>query len=282
MNQVLELFGYSTGSTSHDWNKTITDQHCPYIGSGCYKVRKSAPESAIGTCSVSYGKNSDHILICPSRLLERKQVFSDSMHLLTAHEPGNELHLISEVSVPGGSVDYFLVSVRDGKVKDFVGIEFQTLDTTGTVWPERQRTLRKLGVEPDDDAEHSTKRFGMNWKMTAKTILVQLHHKIQTFENVNRKLVLVIQDKFLAYMEGEFDFKIMKEPPSTGDSMHFHAYALQPAGGSYKLGLHRRLSTDVSGIASCLGLQANANVELEEIFAALESKLSGYTIFTPV
>ena len=42
--------------------------------------------------------------------------------------------------------------------------------------------------------------------MTAKTILMQLHHKIQTFEHVNRKLVLVVQDKLLEYMEREFDF----------------------------------------------------------------------------
>jgi len=63
---------------------------------------------------------------------------------IDTHEPGNELHIVSEVSIPGGSVDYFLVSAKDGKVKDFVGIELQTLDTTGTVWPERQRLLKKL------------------------------------------------------------------------------------------------------------------------------------------
>jgi len=28
-------------------------------------------------------------------------------------------------AVPGGSVDYFLTSVRSGRVKDFVGIELQ-------------------------------------------------------------------------------------------------------------------------------------------------------------
>ena len=42
--------------------------------------------------------------------------------------------------------------------------------------------------------------FGMNWKMTAKTILVQLHHKVDTFENLNRKLVLVLQQPLLDYM----------------------------------------------------------------------------------
>jgi hypothetical protein len=112
---------------------------------------------------------------------------------------------VPEVSIPGGSVDYFLVSARKGKVKDFVGIELQTLDTTGTVWPERQRLLKKLGVPRSDKMATSKKSYGMNWKMTAKTILVQMHHKIQTFEHVHKKLVLVVQDKLLAYMSLEFN-----------------------------------------------------------------------------
>lgn len=151
----------------------------------CFKVRKSQPEISIGTCTVRYGKEKKDIIICPNRLLARKQVFTDCLQLLTLHEPGNELHIVSEISVPGGSVDYFLVSARDAAVKDFVAIEFQTLDTTGTLWPDRQRLLTELGIDLNDNSESlSNKTFGMNWKMTAKTILVQLHHKIETFEHL--------------------------------------------------------------------------------------------------
>jgi hypothetical protein len=94
-------------------------------------------------------------------LLERKQIFIDCLHLLTTHEPGNELHIVSEISVPGGSVDYFLVSVHDRKVKDFVGIELQTLDTTGTVWPFRQRFLKAKGMEVHPNDSESKRSFGM-------------------------------------------------------------------------------------------------------------------------
>jgi hypothetical protein len=41
----------------------------------------------------------------------------------------------------------------------------------------------------------------MNWKMTAKTILVQMHHKVETFEHINKKMVLVIQDVLLRLYE---------------------------------------------------------------------------------
>lgn len=284
MSKVLELFGHSSGSKITDWPKVIAEQRCPFLNKRCYKVRKSEPGISIGSCTVMYGKEPEPILICPTRLIDRGQIFTDCFHLLTTHEPGNELHIVSEISVPGGSVDYVLVSTRDGKVKDFVGIELQTLDTTGTVWPERQRLLKKLNIERADVAEESDKSFGMNWKMTAKTILVQMHHKVQTFEHVNKKLVLIVQDKLLAYMSREFKFDHLKNPAAIGDSMHFHAYSMkkEAKSGEYRLAMASRLSTDADGISICLGLQAEARVELAQIIAALQAKISSATRFQPV
>lgn len=283
MSKVVELFGTPTCQKQEDWNQIVTEQQCVFLNKRCYKVRKSNPGISIGTCTVLYGKNPEPVIICPTRLIERGQIFTDCFHLLTTHEPGNELHIVSEVSIPGGSVDYFLVSAKDGKVKDFVGIELQTLDTTGTVWPERQRLLAELEVPRSDDAETSNKPFGMNWKMTAKTILVQMHHKVQTFEHVHKKLVLVIQDKLLEYMTGEFKFDHLKNPAVIGDSMHLHAYSMsQTSSGGFKLAMANRLSTDADGIAICLGLQAEARVELEQIISALQAKLSPTTLFRPV
>jgi hypothetical protein len=283
MNKVVELFGNNTGKKGSKWRRLIAAQGCPFLGKRCYKVRKSDPAISIGTCTVLYGADGESVIICPARLIQRGQIFMDCLHLLTMHEPGNELHVVSEVTIPGGSVDFFLVSAKRGKVRDFVGIELQTLDTTGTVWPERQRLLKDLKVPRADDAEDSTKTFGMNWKMTAKTILVQMHHKVQTFEHINKKLVLVVQDRLLNYMTGEFRFDHLSNPAVIGDSMHLHAYSMTcDADGEYSLSLASRLSTDVEGIASCLGLQAEARVELVEIITRLEAKISPTTRFRPV
>ncbi|GAA6623166.1 hypothetical protein [Scytonema sp. NUACC26] len=282
MSKVVDLFGNSTTNASLNWSKIVAAQHCPYINKRCYKTRKSDPDTSIGTCIVLYGKPPASLIICPSRLLERRQIFTDCFHLLTMHEPGNELHIISEISIPGGNVDYFLVSVKDGKVKDFAGIEAQTLDTTGTVWPERQRLLKELGIPRSDNAEDSNKSFGINWKMTAKTILVQMHHKIQTFEHVHKKLVLIVQNKLLNYMKREFNFGHLHNPVAIGDSMHFHSYRMdkQPD-KSYKLALETRLSTDADGMATYLGLQTEARVELQIIINALQEKISANTLFSP-
>ncbi|MDR2209121.1 MAG: hypothetical protein LBE22_09150 [Azoarcus sp.] len=282
MSKVVELFGKHTKEKGVNWFEVVTEQHCIYANKRCYKVRKSNPETSIGTCTVLYGRQPEPIVICPTRLIERGQIFTDCFHLLTIHEPGNELHIVPEVSIPGGSADYFLVSVKNDKVKDFVGIEIQTLDTTGTVWPERQRLLKELGVPRNDDVE-SDKPYGMNWKMTAKTILVQMHHKVQTFEHVHKKLVLVIQDKLLAYMSREFKFDHLRNPARIGDSMHLHAYSMnRTQAENFRLGMAARLSTDADGIGTCLGLQAEARIELEQIIETLQSKISANTRFVPV
>jgi hypothetical protein len=116
----------------------------------------------------------------------------------------------------------------------------------------------------------------MNWKMTAKTILVQLHHKVETFEHLHKHLALVIQDSLAEYMKREFNFGHLK-PARVGDPMQVHSYALVDDGTSLSIKLTERLSTDAEGIAKCLGLQAEAKVELATIIQQLERKMSDAT-----
>jgi len=277
MSKIKEFFTYSTSDKSIEWQSVVNAQVCKYTGKKCYKTRKSDPSIAIGTCTIEYGSSQKGVIICPSRLLERKQIFLDCMHLLTHHVPGNEIHIVPEVTIPGGHVDFVLVSTdKNRKVKDFVGIELQTMDTTGSVWPARQELMKSLGFSVLNEAN---KPYGMNWKMTAKTILVQLHHKIQTFENLNRHFVLVVQDCLLDYIKGEFAFSHVSKEANVGDSMHFHSYELEQVNDKYKLNLKERFSTDRQGIAKLLGLNASANVKFEEIAKLLESKISDSTLF---
>jgi len=278
VNRVTELFGRPTkGRASAHWAELVRGQWCPYLDTRCTKVRKSQPDVSIGTCTVRHGSEQRHIVICPHRLLERSQVFVDSIHPLTLHEPGNELHVVNELRVPGGRVDHCLVSVRGTTVVDFVGIELQTIDTTGTVWPERQRFLQSKGIAVDAADAESAKPFGMNWKMTAKTTPVQMHHKAGTFDHIGKHLVLALQDHLLHYMADQFDFADIGGP-HLGDAVHFHAYSLSQKGSGLRLALAERLSTDESGIARCLGLAASRNVDLSQIISQLEARISSKTV----
>lgn len=280
MSRVLELFGNSTRD-SPNWASIVREQLCPYIVSACIKTRKSQPELAIGTCCVSYGRQQRRVVICPNRLLRRGKVILDCTRYLRAHRAENDLHLVPEVTVPGGSVDYFLVSVDKGTVTDFVGIELQALDTTGTVWPARQRFLRSVGVGEHGGDAASGRRYGMNWKMTAKTTLVQLHHKVRTFEALGRQLVLVLQDELMSYLQNEFAFGHVGRA-SDGHPMQFHAYNVQDGSQTDSgLQLVGRLSTDTEGVRRCLDLQTEARVDVEHLGAQLRRKLNPSTLFRP-
>lgn len=94
MTKVTELYGNST-SQSLPWSDIASSQNCPFLSRKCFKNRKSEPDITIGTCTVSYGRESRNIIICPFRLLERSQIFTDCIHLLTLREPGNELQIRS-------------------------------------------------------------------------------------------------------------------------------------------------------------------------------------------
>lgn len=277
MSKIVELFSFPVKEKNKTWQKIIQDQFCPYTKKKCFKVRKSQPDISIGTCVVEYGRKPENIIICPNRLLQNNQIFLDCIHLLTLHQPGNELHIIPEVSIPGGNVDYFLVSTNaQRKIVDFIGIELQTMDTTGSVWPERELALYELNAL--QNKPNVVKSFGMNWKMTAKTILVQLHHKIQTFQSLNKHLVLVVQDPLIEYIQREFSFSHICTDARLGDSMQFHSYSYDIGFGVNKIRLRHRYSTDQAGIATLLGLKANANVKLEEVIAILETKISDITM----
>ena len=105
-----------------------------------------------------------------------------------------------------------------------------------------------------------------------------MHHKITTFENLNKHIVLVLQDCLMNYMKKEFSFEHISTAPKIGDSFHFHSYQLLSGKDKYRLSLLERTSTDANGIARCLGLKAEANVDLEVILKMLESKISEKTL----
>lgn len=276
--RIAELFGASTRS-AQDWQTTAERQICPFVGAKCFKVRKSQPDVSIGTCTVRFGRELTPLITCPNRFLaDARQVFVDCLHLLTLHEPGNQLHVVPEVTVPGGSVDYFVVSVRDRKPVDFVGIELQALDTTGSVWPHRQEFLHSLGIPVVREAQRP---MGVNWKMTSKTILVQLLHKIETFESLSKHLVLVMQTNLLGYLEREFDLTQLHDA-RLGDLMHFHAYHLEEtAAGRFDLTLARRRSTDAAGISKALQLGQSERIGLDAILDRLGAKIGPATRWQP-
>lgn len=265
-NPILELYGIPVHSSQEqDWATISTEATCPFLNDRCRKTRKSNPTETIGTCSISHSQKN--LIICPYRMLEKHQVFRHCIPLLQS-AAGDSIHLVSEVQVLGGNIDYCLVAVRHDKIVDFIGIELQSVDTTGTLWPHRQNLLHQA-----DGASNSVGSFGINWKMTAKTILIQLLHKTRTFEEMNKKLVIVFQDHLFDYIKRAFQFDELLE---AGDehTLHVHVYTFQSISGLYALQITKRYGLTSAYIASSLGLRRDSKAELDSLIRRLARKVS--------
>lgn len=273
MTKVSELFGYSV-EEEKDWALLVREQQCPYTESKCSKTRKGDSSFSIGTCTMKYGDND--VMICPTRLLQNNTVFNDITRLIEPNDRHHRYYITSEVRIAGGNVDYFLVSKSiEGEILDFVGIEFQTLDTTGTVMPERERFLASKGSHHNPNEILKRATFGMNWKMTAKTILVQILHKIKTFDDINKKLVLVVQDPLLAYMETEFDFSSFSTSPSLDNNFYIFSYSLNENENCGKeLNLSKITSTNKVGVEKSMSRLDQTIVEEKTILDALIRKMN--------
>lgn len=240
---------------------TFVFETCPFLRNKCIKIRKSNAIQSIGACSVLYKGAS--LIACPHRFIQRYQIFLDCVRYL---RPNLRYYVVPEITMPGGNIDYCVVAL-DGasEIVDFVGIEIQALDTTqsGAIWTAREDLSH--GV-----LKHSYK-YGINWKMSAKTILVQLHHKAASFQAVNKKLVLVIQKEFYEYMEKVFQTKHLRDVDEA-DVMQFHIYNNVTLGDEYQIVLDSRKSTDVDGVEKLLKLGVESDILEPEVIERIRAK----------
>lgn len=74
--KIAELYGLPTSQPA-EWKSLALAQKCPFLDRKCLKNRKSEPHITIGTCTMIYGRQAQPVMICPFRLLERNQIFTD-------------------------------------------------------------------------------------------------------------------------------------------------------------------------------------------------------------
>ncbi len=241
--------------------RALAAQHCPFVGNRCKKPRKSDPTQTIGACVLQYGEQ--YIVICPERFLQDEQVFLSVVPLL---RKGTRYAAVPEVRVPGGSVDWFVVSLRDDDVVDYAGVEFQALDTTATghVWTARNDLSK--GKMAEDYA------FGLNWRMSAKTILVQMLHKAPTFDSLGKKIVLAVQRPFFEYIRREFASDHLV-PAVPRHAVHFHTYDCLCINDRLRLSLASKWSCSLEGLELMLKQSARPEISEAEVIAAIKARL---------
>jgi hypothetical protein len=265
-NHPLEFYGkLVTQESKGDFASVMEAQACPFLAKRCVKQRKSDSGQTIGACTVGFQGNP--LIICPHRFIARNQIFLDCLPLLAHQEPGLEYFAVPEISMPGGNIDYFLVATNGFFTLDYVGIEIQSLDTTGSggIWKARE-DVREGHLA-------SAYSYGINWRMSAKTILMQMLHKADSFQGLGKKLILVVQTQFFNYLSREFRTGHLR-PANGEDTVHLHIYDTVLLNSELHITLQERVSTTAEGIAKMLVLGRDAEISPQEVLDRIAAKMT--------
>lgn len=192
--RIVEWFGHDVADGSLVAAADRTNQFCPFIGATCTKTFNDGTIS--GVCSVQQ-TNAVPIVICPNRLYANgysfltdvaemafgpgMTVIHPSQRSVVAHNGkqvvafgkrfGKELRLPSSRGTQAYFVDWILAKLDfNGDLSEFVAIEVQTIDTTGTYRPQVELLMQRV-------REPGASRAGLNWENVNKRILPQIIFK---------------------------------------------------------------------------------------------------------
>lgn len=191
---IVEFFGYDPSDNSQSAFQCRKELKCPFLRSECKK--KFSDGEISGACTVKQS-SPEHIICCPQRLYAEEhkilvdvvqEAFGERLHIYPGLEAikhcsqgrvvaafgkgwGHELRLPNRRKKGGYFVDWILAVIdAKGKLSEFVAVEVQTIDTTGTY--RRERDAYISGKEFD-----GASKAGLNWENVSKRILPQLIYK---------------------------------------------------------------------------------------------------------
>lgn len=252
----IEVFGYSYNDNSPEAIRARKIQYCPFLKRECTKPRKSEPHIKVGICSLGY-KGSflnrfEPVIVCPFRFLE--DIVFTSIHDRFFPDWDNYTW-VKEVNMGvSGNVDYVAIktNIQGDQATDFYCVEFQANGTTGSPYPYVKDLLRYGEYQ-------GIYNFGLNWANEfMKTMMQQVYKKGQVVETWGKRIVFVIQDVALEYLESAVDTSDLRQ--NIDDIVHFMTYKMiwNEKENKYKLETSRWVSTDLNGINKILA-GANPN-----------------------
>ena len=197
-----------------------SDFLCPFIGTKCIKRSTSLPSEPYPVCSIrrNVGGEPKQVCVCPKRFYSVDLLTDVVEHCWTGNPPANP-QLAREVQMTGfGNVDFVIADVgQGGAIRDFLSVELQAIDITGSVMPAYRalRAGRNLERRPT---------YGLNWANVYKRYITQLIRKGYFHHHWGTKIVAIMQDVVYDYICSWADF--MRSPDVKGASVNiiFMAY----------------------------------------------------------
>lgn len=278
-NDIVEVFGFSPVDVSPVTRTYWDEGKCPFTLKSCVKYN-SQNDVCYGVCSVT--SSLGDCIVCPNRLYAEDykcleivalDAFGGDIRLMLYDEYLDSDSLDGNVVVALGknsgkevkigsklSMDWVLALLNNGKLKEYVGVEVQSIDTTNNY---RSNWEAYKGL---DSSSHYIPKseHGMNWANVQKRLIPQLIRKSSLFKKskkVKRGFYFILP--YVVYKKFENLLGEFKEDSCSNDNetLNIHAY-------------------DFSGVVNGDGtkeivLKRNVRVRLKDF---IERFLTGYDL----
>lgn len=197
---------------------------CPFIDSRCIKRSTANKSEPYPVCSIWQKSNQalqahkDLICVCPKRFYAVDFLKDVVTHCWPGKPPANP-KVAPEVKMTGfGNVDFVIADMgSDGSVGQFLSVELQAIDITGSVAPayEALRQSKELAARPS---------YGLNWDNVYKRYITQLIRKGYFHHHWKSKIVAVMQDHVYQNIVERADFLRSGDVKSDTVNIIFMAY----------------------------------------------------------
>lgn len=222
-----EIFGHPIDVTSTQARKDRQKHWCPFVNRECNKKSRLI-RYPMGVCSIQYGDQI--VAVSPRRFLQDNTVFKDiADHYFNSR---NDLLLFSEVGLSQvGTFDYVMVKHKplSRDIEDFVMIEFQAAQTTGTgALVKALQDFMQRGR-----FKEKSYRFGLNLADIWKRSFTQILNKGIILERWGHRIYWVVQEPVYRDLLDRYKLHGMAYNPS--HKIVFAIYDLRRAGDRYNL-----------------------------------------------
>jgi hypothetical protein len=260
-----EIFGFYWQDVSQEANEMRQKYWCPFHNSVCYKQSRLL-SNPFGVCTAHV--DGKEIALCPRRFLEKDIVFRDiaNRHFGTC----NNVLVFSEIGLREiGNFDFVMVKHKpmSVEVEDFVIVEFQTGQTTGT---------GKLVNGFNDFMKNrqfpkgTSYNFSINTYDIWKRTFTQILNKGIILEKWKRKIFRVIQEPIFEYFQHKYRLHEMNYDEA--HSTVFALYDLQRKHDKLVLAGSRILSSTIDELFNAF--RKNDDIPpIEQFIDRLEAKL---------
>ena len=203
-----------------------SNYECPFLKTTCIKRSTLLPGQQYPVCSIQT-RREGYVCVCPKRFYAVDFLQDVITHCWPGATPPANPQIAPEVTMKGfGNVDYVIADVgEDGNVQQFLSVELQAIDITGSVMKAYAALLK------GEDLERKP-TYGLNWDNVYKRFVTQIIRKGYFHHHWGTKIVAVVQDVVYKYICERFEFMRSPDVKSQTTNIIFMTYRFAPDTGN--------------------------------------------------